>query len=89
MNKIKISISILVLIIIASNCKPSMPVKDDYPDALPCYLADRCMTLNVFYESNKLDCSLTLQKCFRYSDWNKCKAETDPRECLDKLAVKL
>ena len=79
---------LLALLIGFIGCKPSMPVKSDY-EALPCYLADKCLTLNVYSDKNKTDCALALQKCFKYSDWDKCKNEKDPADCRDRISVKL
>lgn len=83
-----IAIAIIILMIV-TGCKPFMPKQKDYKDGMyPCYLADVCLTVNAYMENNKTDCTLALQKCYRYVDYDKCKDEPDPKKCWDDLGVR-
>ncbi len=82
----------IILFISLTGCglgfKPDMPKKESYVDNYPCYLADVCLTVNAYMTQNKTDCTLALQKCYRYSDYDKCKNESDQKKCWDDLGVR-
>ena len=83
---------IILVISFFYSCKPDMPSRKNYTDdMLPCYLADVCLTVNAYMVNNKTDCTLALQKCYRYSDYDKCNKETDIdkiKQCWDELGVR-
>lgn len=92
-TKLFISIvSILFLIYILfmlTSCKPSMPEIKDYKN-MPCYIADVCVRVNAYMENNKNECNIAFQKCFRYSDFDKCydvKTLKEHEQCLEDLSV--
>ena len=81
----KLAIALTICMVIFSGCKPAVPTIKDYvgkSDA--CYMADKCMSLNAYTES-KQDCSLIIQKCMKYVDYEKCCSDKD---CYDKIWVK-
>jgi hypothetical protein len=89
MNKfIHVFLICIISAVFYTGCKPDMPVRSDYPDNVPCYLADVCLTVNAYMVNNKTDCTLALQKCYRYTDYDKCKKEADPKKCWDDLGVR-
>ncbi len=79
---------VIVLLLLLVACKPSMPVKGDYAGNIPCYLADKCMTLNAYMINNKMECADALTKCYRYTDYEKCKGEKDFDKCWSDLGVR-
>lgn len=83
---------ILILFLSLTGCglgfKPDMPKLETYKDNYPCYLADVCLTVNAYMVNNKTDCTLALQKCYRYSDYDKCEKAEDKKKCWDDLGVR-
>ena len=67
-------------------CNPDLPQLKDYDkDMYPCYLADKCITVNGYKDANSQDCAVAIQKCFRYTDKKNCG---DDKDCWDKLGVR-
>lgn len=85
---VAIAIMLCLFIISLVGCKPDLPVKAEYGDNLPCYLADKCITINAYMQNNKADCTIALQKCYKYSDYEKCKKDADPKACWDELGIR-
>lgn len=80
---------IFMAIILFIGCM-SMPDVDDYPaDMYPCYMADKCVSVNGFARANVQDCTLAIQKCFRYSDRKACKDDKDPEQCFKDLGIRI
>lgn len=95
MKTIHIILISIFLTIIYTGCglgfKPDMPKKEDYPDNVPCYLADVCLTVNAYMVNNKTDCLIALQKCYRYTDYDKCKKEPTEElqnDCRNAIVIK-
>jgi len=79
--------TILSLIV---GCKPDIPIRSDYPSGMyPCYIADVCVRMTAYSEGAKQDCTLALQKCFRYTDYDKCRDADSPVKCWEWLGVRL
>ena len=81
----------IALVMLFCGCKPEMPVKTDYGDNVPCYLADVCLTVNAYMAKNKTDCTIALQKCYRYTDYDKCKKEPTEdaqTDCRNAIVIK-
>ena len=77
--------TIVFILFLFISCKPEVPTIKDYNGELsPCYLADKCMALNAYTET-KQDCSLIIQKCVKYIDYEKCGDDT---KCYDHIQVK-
>jgi len=75
----------IIFAVFYTGCKPEVPsIKDYNGKTSACYLADKCMALNSYTEA-KQDCSLLIQKCMKYIDYEKCGADKD---CYDKIWVK-
>lgn len=77
----------LILAVSCTGCKPAVPTIKQYSElgkSDACYMADKCMSLNSYTES-KQDCSLVIQKCMKYVDYEKCGSDKD---CYDKIWVK-
>jgi len=77
-------------LIFGTGCKPEMPSIKNY-DNMPCYLADVCLTVNAYMVNNKTDCTIALQKCYRYTDYDKCKKEPTEEaqnDCRNAVVIK-
>jgi hypothetical protein len=71
-------------------CKPSMPQRTDYPSMMyPCYLADVCVRMPAYAQQNPVECGLAIQKCFRYTDYDKCRDADNSEKCLDFMGIRL
>ena len=73
-------------------CKPSMPVKEDFTDKdgnviMPCYISAVIAVTNTYTEQ-KTPIDDSVSKCYRYTDYNKCKDDKDPDECWSKLGIR-
>ena len=89
-NKCRFGVHVLIICtffaVFGTGCKPDVPkIKEDYDGKMsPCYLADKCMSLNSYTEA-KQDCSIIIQKCMKYIDYEKCK---DDKDCYNNIQVK-
>jgi hypothetical protein len=85
MNKI----IFLMIFLTFLGCKPTLPTIADYPDNYPCFAYDKCKTLQAY--GGKEDCKLELQKCFYYSDYQKCEkmaTEDEKNKCYNKISIR-
>jgi hypothetical protein len=77
---------IMFAIFALSACNPSLPKIKDYSDDMyPCYLADKCVTINGFKDANSQECGVAIQKCFRYTDYKRCG---DDKDCWEKVGIR-
>jgi hypothetical protein len=69
-----------------SGCNPKLPQLKDYEtDMYPCYLADKCITVNGYKDANSQECGIAIQKCFRYTDYKRCG---DDKDCWEKVGIR-
>lgn len=77
---------LMFAIFMLSACNPDMPKKKDYSAGMyPCYLADKCITIHGFKNAHHVDCAVAIQKCFRYTDEEKCG---DDKDCRDRVGIR-
>lgn len=75
---------LFIILLLFISCKPPVPTVKEYGDKSgACFLADKCMVLNSYTEV-KQDCSVLIQKCMKYVDYEKCG---DDRECYSRVQV--
>ena len=78
--------SLFVAMIFLIGCNPTLPKITDYdPEMYPCYLADKCVTINGFKDANSQECGVAIQKCFRYTDYKRCGEDKD---CWEKVGIR-
>ena len=73
--------TVVAIVFFIAGCKPSMPTKDDFKDSegnvnMPCYMSAVIVVANTYTE-NKTPVDDSLIKCYRYSDYEKCKKEKE------------
>ena len=78
---------IIIILLILVGCKADLPIMKDYPNNLICFEMDKCLTLNTYNNTVKIDCTNLILKCFKHYDYIKCQTSTD-KDCLDKLQVR-
>lgn len=84
-----IHVFLICIIISIIGCKPTLPIMAEYTENYPCYAYDKCMTLQAY--GGKGDCKLELQKCFYYSDYQKCEkmaTDDEKNKCYNKISIR-
>lgn len=80
-------VALLCFVYFCVGCKPSMPKRSDYADnMLPCYLADKTIVANTYTEQ-KTPIEDMLTKCYRYTDYDRCKDAEDFEKCVNRLRI--
>ena len=81
-----IAIMFFLMLVVMTGCNPDLPQIKDYADDMyPCYLADKCVTINGYKDANSQECGVAIQKCFRYTDYKRCGEDKD---CWEKVGIR-